>query len=69
MFGRFGNALLCDGGNGGRPPHKIVVGAQDHRLSLRFYSLVPESDDQVSGFVDDFVKEFADEQDRDGMMD
>jgi hypothetical protein len=46
-----------------------VVGAQDHRLSLRFYSLVPESDDQVSGFVDDFVKEFADEQDRDGMMD
>jgi hypothetical protein len=48
---------------------KIVVGAQDHRLSLRFYSLVPESDDQVSGFVDDFVKEFADEQDRDGMMD
>jgi hypothetical protein len=46
-----------------------VVGAQDHRLSLRFYSLVPESADQVSGFVDDFVKEFAAELDRDGMMD
>jgi hypothetical protein len=30
---------------------KIVVGAQDHRLSLRFYSLLPESSGQVSGFV------------------
>jgi hypothetical protein len=30
---------------------KIVVGAQDHRLSLRFYSLLPESSDQVSGFM------------------
>jgi hypothetical protein len=30
---------------------KIVVGAQDHRLSLRFYSLLPESASQVSGFV------------------
>jgi len=30
---------------------KIVVGAQDHRLSLRFYSLLPESADQVSGFI------------------
>jgi hypothetical protein len=30
---------------------KIVVGAQDHRLSLRFYSLIPESSSQVSGFA------------------
>jgi hypothetical protein len=30
---------------------KIVVGAQDHRLSLRFYSLIPESSRQVSGFA------------------
>jgi hypothetical protein len=30
---------------------KIVVGAQDHRLSLRFYSLLPESSNQVSGFM------------------
>ena len=30
---------------------KIVVGAQDHRLSLRFYSLLPGSDGQVSGFI------------------
>jgi hypothetical protein len=30
---------------------KIVVGAQDHRLSLRFYTLLPESADQVSGSI------------------
>jgi hypothetical protein len=30
---------------------KIVVGAQDHRLSLRFYNLLPESADYVSGFA------------------
>jgi hypothetical protein len=30
---------------------KIVVGAQDHRLSLRFYSLVPNSSDYVSGNI------------------
>jgi hypothetical protein len=30
---------------------KIVAGAQDHRLSLRFYSLVPDSSGHVSGFV------------------
>jgi hypothetical protein len=30
---------------------KIVVGAQDHRLSLRFYSLIPDSADHVSGFI------------------
>jgi hypothetical protein len=30
---------------------KIVVGAQDHRLSLRFYSLVPSSSGYVSGNV------------------
>jgi hypothetical protein len=30
---------------------KIVVGAQDHRLSLRFYNLLPDSADHVSGFV------------------
>jgi hypothetical protein len=28
---------------------KTVVGVQDHRLSLRFYSLMPDSSDQVSG--------------------
>jgi hypothetical protein len=28
---------------------KVVVGAQDHRLSLRFYSLFPESSGHVSG--------------------
>ena len=28
---------------------KTVVGAQDHRLSLRFYSLLPDSSDKVSG--------------------
>jgi hypothetical protein len=28
---------------------KVVVGAQDHRLSLRFYSLLPESSGHVSG--------------------
>ena len=28
---------------------KVVVGAQDHRLSLRFYSLVVGSSEQVSG--------------------
>ena len=27
----------------------VVVGAQDHRLSLRFYSLMPDSSYQVSG--------------------
>ncbi len=27
---------------------KTVVGAQDHRLSLRFYSLVPDSSEHVS---------------------
>ncbi len=30
---------------------KVVVGAQDHRLSLRFYSLVIDSSEQVSGVV------------------
>ena len=30
---------------------KIVVGAQDHRLSFRFYSLIPDSSNQVSGFI------------------
>jgi hypothetical protein len=30
---------------------KIVVGAQDHRLSFRFYSLIPGSSNQVSGFI------------------
>ncbi len=29
---------------------KLVTGAQDHRLSLRFYSLLPDSADIVSGF-------------------
>jgi hypothetical protein len=28
---------------------KLVVGAQDHRLTVRFYSLVPESSDRVLG--------------------
>jgi hypothetical protein len=28
---------------------KVVVGAQDHRLSLRFYSLIPDSSDHVAG--------------------
>ena len=28
---------------------KVVVGAQDHRLSLRFYSLVPDSSERVTG--------------------
>jgi hypothetical protein len=28
---------------------KVVVGAQDHRLSLRFYSLIPDSSGHVSG--------------------
>jgi hypothetical protein len=28
---------------------KVVVGAQDHRLSLRFYSLIPESSGHVAG--------------------
>jgi hypothetical protein len=28
---------------------KVVVGAQDHRLSLRFYSLVSDSSVKVSG--------------------
>ena len=30
---------------------KVVVGAQDHRLSLRFYSLVPESTCKVSACI------------------
>jgi hypothetical protein len=30
---------------------KIVVGAQDHRLSIRFYSLAPNSSDYVSGTI------------------
>ncbi len=30
---------------------KIVFGAQDQRLSLRFYSLFPGSDDMVLGAV------------------
>jgi hypothetical protein len=30
---------------------KIVVGAQDHRLSLRFYSLVQNSSGYVSGNI------------------
>jgi hypothetical protein len=30
---------------------KIVSGAQDQRLSLRFYSLVPGSDQLVLGFT------------------
>jgi hypothetical protein len=33
---------------------KNVVGAQDHRLSLRFYSLLPGSSDKVSGVKFDF---------------
>jgi hypothetical protein len=28
---------------------KVVVGAQDQRLSLRFYSLIPDSSDHVAG--------------------
>ena len=32
---------------------KIVAGAQDHRLSLRFYSLFPDSSSHVSGMVFD----------------
>jgi hypothetical protein len=28
---------------------KIVVGSQDHRLSLRFYSLAPDSSMYVTG--------------------
>ncbi len=32
---------------------KIVAGAQDNRLSLRFYSLYPNSSDHVSGVVFD----------------
>ena len=32
---------------------KIVAGAQDDRLSLRFYSLVPGSASHVSGVVFD----------------
>jgi hypothetical protein len=49
---------------------KIVVGAQDHRLSLRFYSLLPDSADQVSGFADELVvKEFNAELNCDDMMD
>jgi hypothetical protein len=34
---------------------KIVTGAQDHRLSLRFYSLFPGSSAIVSGFCVDIV--------------
>jgi hypothetical protein len=30
---------------------KVVVGAQDHRLSLRFYSLVPGSTCKVSACI------------------
>ena len=30
---------------------KIVVGSQDQRLSLRFYSLVPESDCKVTACI------------------
>ena len=30
---------------------KIVVGAQDHRLSIRFYSLAPNSSGYVSGTI------------------
>jgi hypothetical protein len=30
---------------------KIVIGAQDQRLSLRFYSLVPDSAGLVSGIL------------------
>jgi hypothetical protein len=30
---------------------KIVIGAQDQRLSLRFYSLVSDSADLVSGIL------------------
>jgi len=33
---------------------KVVVGAQDHRLSLRFYSLIPDSSNRVSGIDMDF---------------
>ncbi len=48
---------------------KIVVGAQDYRLSLRFYSLLPESANQVSGFTDDLnTKELTTELDRVCMM-
>jgi hypothetical protein len=28
---------------------KVVVGAQDQRLTLRFYSLIPDSSDHVAG--------------------
>ena len=31
---------------------KVVVGSQDHRLSLRFYSLVLDSSAYVSGAKD-----------------
>ncbi len=48
---------------------KIVVGAQDHRLSFRFYSLLPDSADRVSGFANELItKRFDDELDRDGLM-
>jgi hypothetical protein len=48
---------------------KIVVGAQDHRLSFRFYSLLPKYADRVSGFAIELTtKQFDDELDSDGMM-
>jgi hypothetical protein len=33
----------------------VTAGAQDHRLSFRFYSLVPDSANYVSGIVVEVV--------------